>query len=473
MSPKARPGREALLGVQLNGRDDPVCYPRGPMALPAWRRNQIAVTVAACLIFAGFTLVLPFLPYYVEQVGVRGKAVDVWSGILLSVAPFIAALMAPFWGRLADRYGMKIMVQRTILTMVVHWILMGFATRIEHLLALRIFLGLFSGFATMSVALVTFGAPREKIGSIVGTLQSSQILAAAAGPFVGGVLYESIGIRTTCLVTALLCLGGFLLVSIAYDDRELRARDEPEAPAAQPDRPRASGGDERHTSDAKPVGSDRTGPRLSFLEILRLPGFATIAVVLLFATVISRSFGLVVPLYVRQLAVASSGLGFLAGLTVSAGSFAEALSAIIQGRLSARLMPRFLLFAGLALASVAVLPMMLVHSAIPFMVLRAIQGFVAGGTLTLGYTIGGAVFPHHSRATAYGLLSSAAMLGGACGPVLAGFVSAGFGIRWVFAASSILYAALALLVLAGLRREIGPAPPVTEPSDRPYIPVPR
>ena len=56
------------------------------MPLPAWRRNQIAVTVAAVLVFAGFTLVLPFLPYYVEAVGVRGRAVNVWSGVLLSVA---------------------------------------------------------------------------------------------------------------------------------------------------------------------------------------------------------------------------------------------------------------------------------------------------------------------------------------------------------------------------------------------------
>ena len=61
------------------------------MPLPPWRRNQIAVTVAACLIFGGFTLVMPFLPYYVEEVGIRGKAVDVWSGVLLSVSPLLAA----------------------------------------------------------------------------------------------------------------------------------------------------------------------------------------------------------------------------------------------------------------------------------------------------------------------------------------------------------------------------------------------
>jgi DHA1 family multidrug resistance protein-like MFS transporter len=459
------------------------------MPMPAWRRNQIAVTVAACLVFAGFTLVLPFLPYYVEQMGVRGKAVDIWAGLLLSVAPFIAALMAPMWGRLADRYGMKIMVQRTILTMIVHWVLMGFATKLWHLLALRIFLGLFSGFAAMSVALVTYGAPKEKIGSIVGTLQSAQILAAAVGPFLGGVLYEAVGIRATCFVTALLCLSGFALVTYAYDDREIRAslgrspqRPDSGSPAdrapGQPAPPASSiagasipqGGEYRSPTHA---GEEPHGPPLPLLGILRLPGFMTIAVVLLLATVISRSFGLVAPLYVRHLASGSSRVGLLAGITVSIGSLAEALSAIIQGRLASRLMPRFLLFAGLSLASVAVLPMMLVDSAVPFMLLRALQGFVAGGTLTLGYTMGGAIFPQNSRATAFGLLSSAAMLGGACGPMLAGFISAGVGIRWVFAAASILYSILALVTLRGLRREVGMQAHPPSPTERPYIPVPR
>ena len=206
---------------------------------------------------------------------------------------------------------------------------------------------------------------------------------------------------------------------------------------------------------------------------MRLPGFAAIALVLFSATVISRSFGLIAPLYVKEIAFGSASLGVIAGLTVSGGSFAEAVSAWVQGRLCSRMLPRFLLFSGLALASVAVLPMMLARGPVSFMALRILQGLVAGGTLTLGYTIGGAIIPHASRATCFGILSSAAMLGGACGPVLAGLVSAAVGMRWVFAASCIGYSALTLLVLGGLRREIEPAPPPTEPYERPYIPVPR
>src|SRR5262245_40217706 len=73
----------------------------------AWRRNQIAVTTAAAMIFLGFTLVTPFLPFYIESIGVRGEArIALWSGLLLSVSPLLAAILGPLWGRLADRLGM-------------------------------------------------------------------------------------------------------------------------------------------------------------------------------------------------------------------------------------------------------------------------------------------------------------------------------------------------------------------------------
>lgn len=462
--------------------------------MPAWRRNQIVITVSACLVFAGFTLVLPFLPYFVEMVGVSGRAVNVWSGALLSIAPLLAALMAPLWGRLADRYGMKLMVQRTTVAMIIHWVLMSFASSVWHLLALRTFLGLFSGFATMSVALVTHGAPRERIGGIVGTLQAAQILAAAAGPFIGGILYESIGIRGTCLITALFCCGGFALITFAYSD-DLAAGNAIGAPrkrfallslldftpAPEPSLRAAleavSEADLADLANRAPVADPAPvavrGPgRAPLRTIVGLPGFAGVATVLFVATVLSRSFALVTPIHVRTLAAGAGGVGLMAGIAVSAGSFAEALSALIQGRLSERIHPRVLIFIGLALASVAVLPMILAKTVTGFVALRLAQGFVAGGTLTLGYTIAGGFIPDHARATGYGLLSSAAMMGGAVGPILAGLVSYGFGMVWVFASATIAYAALTLLALRGVRREVV-AVRKAAPPPRPYIPVPR
>ena len=148
-----------------------------------WRRNQVAVTVAAAMVFLGFTLVMPFLPFYLQTLGIRDRReVALWSGLLLTISPLLAAILGPLWGRLADRVGMKIMVQRILFAISLHWGLMFFVTNIWQMLGLRILLGLFSGFGTMSVALVTHGCPRDHIGRAVGVLQATQILSTALGP---------------------------------------------------------------------------------------------------------------------------------------------------------------------------------------------------------------------------------------------------------------------------------------------------
>jgi len=51
--------------------------------LPAeqWRRNRLAINIAAALVFSGFTFVVPFLPLYVRELGVQGEAnIATWAG---------------------------------------------------------------------------------------------------------------------------------------------------------------------------------------------------------------------------------------------------------------------------------------------------------------------------------------------------------------------------------------------------------
>ena len=87
--------------------------PVNPLPLTQWKRNLLAVSASAALFGAGFTLVMPFLPIYVQQLGIHSKtSIAIWCGLLLGITPLIAALVGPFWGRIADRYGLKIMAIR-------------------------------------------------------------------------------------------------------------------------------------------------------------------------------------------------------------------------------------------------------------------------------------------------------------------------------------------------------------------------
>ena len=115
--------------------------------LTRWRRNLFAVTAASFIGFTGFTLVMPFLPLFIRQLGVTDVGeIALWTGAILGVTPALTALMSPFWGRLADRYGRRIMVARSLVACAVSMGLMAFVTRPWHVFALRAVLGFFTGY---------------------------------------------------------------------------------------------------------------------------------------------------------------------------------------------------------------------------------------------------------------------------------------------------------------------------------------
>src|SRR5436309_766294 len=128
----------------------------------------------------------------------------------------ISAIAGPLWGRLGDRVGMKLMAQRATAANCICWLLMGFSRNVYELVALRAVLGLLGGFNSVSVALVTQLSPKNKTANVIGTLQSVQILSGAIGPFFGGLLAASIGIRKTFFITGIVMGGAFLSIALLY-----------------------------------------------------------------------------------------------------------------------------------------------------------------------------------------------------------------------------------------------------------------
>ena len=174
--------------------------PVGCHALPAlvepWRRNQIAVTIVAFVGFTGFTLVMPFLSLYVRELGVEHDAdVAIWTGAALAVTPLITALCAPFWGRIGDRYGNKILVQRSLVSFVIVMAAMAYVTRPWHLVALRAVQGFFAGYGALALGMVARSAPADRMTHAIGTVQTAQRMGPALGPIIGGVLAPLVGLR--------------------------------------------------------------------------------------------------------------------------------------------------------------------------------------------------------------------------------------------------------------------------------------
>ena len=390
------------------------------LLLEQWRRNHLAATFSAALIGAGFMLVMPFLPLYVAQLGVESRAaVAVWSGLILGVSPLITSFVGPFWGKLADRYGLRIMAIRVSLVLFVIWFLMGLARNVQELLILRILSGFFGGFGSVSVALVAHSAPKDRITRAIGGLQATQTFSMALGPFLGGVLAAWIGIRNTFFVTAAMCFLTLVLFLLLY-------RDNPN----------------RDSSQAAP--EDETTPE-SLFSLWRLPNLKVLAVLLLAATVIERSFAPAIPLFVTSVTANRVRAASLSGLILSLSALGEALAAWYFGRKMARYSPRGLLLQRLVLGLAFCLALTLATNATQLLVLRVSQAFLAGGIVTIAYSLASRVIPNQRRAAGFGLLSSFTMMGNAFGPILAGLL-ASISVYWVFWGDGIVYGLLALMV---------------------------
>lgn len=415
-----------------------------------WRRNQVAVNTAAAMIFLGFTLVTPFLPFYIESIGVTGEArIALWSGFLLTVSPLLAALLGPFWGRLADHLGMKVMVQRVIFTIALHWGLMFFTKTVWQVLALRIMLGLFSGFGTMSVALVTHGCPRDRIAHAVGTLQATQILSTAIGPFVGGLMAATIGIRHSYLATCLLCTAAFLFVLLLYRDIPATSSDAAE-PAVV-------------VSQAGPVSEGwrailprrlrAGGPSpISFRAILGLPLFIPLLPILFLVNMIDRALFLIVPLCVAAPWMRVGAVETTTGIVMSGGALTGAASAYFFGRLAGRRVRAVtILLWSLVAGALLIAAMAASRSLWPFAITRLLLGFAIGGAPTLGYAIAGEFIPDSVRASSYAILSSTAMLGAALGPTMTGVLGA-IDLRAPLLFGGLTYLALAAHTAILMRR---------------------
>ena len=390
------------------------------MALPQWRKNQIAVTISSAFLNFGYTLVMSFLPIYVRELGVQTKGgIALWSGLILGSSPMMTSLIGPLWGRLGDRKGMRLLATRATAANSVFWALMALAQNVWQLFVLRIVLGLLGGFNNTAVALVTQLAPKEKVPSIIGSLQSVQILSAAIGPFFGGFLATSIGVRNTFIVTGIMNFGSLLSILSLYRDADRTKPPEKVSPA-----PSASG-------------------------FWKRPEYFTALMILFFVNMADRTFGPIIPLFLEELGTPRAGLEMVAGALISVAAFGEAFSAWLSGKLASRVSLRRLITGRLVLSILVLLPMVFVHSTEQFSILRVLLALLAGGTLTLALSAAHHVIPGEHRGTGFALLSGTSTFGGAAGPIISGAI-AGFSIRSIFIVNSVIY----LLMLGFVHRNV-------------------
>lgn len=179
----------------------------------SWRKNLYIIWFAQLIAMIGMSMVIPFLPLFVKELGVtEPDELKRWSGLVMSGVFMTAVIATPIWGWLGDRLGKKSMVLRAIFGLAISQFLIGLSQDVVQLFIFRMVQGTLSGFIAASLALVSSNTPKEKSGYAIGLLASSTAAGNFLGPIVGGVLADAFGFRNVFFITASLCFTSGILI---------------------------------------------------------------------------------------------------------------------------------------------------------------------------------------------------------------------------------------------------------------------
>lgn len=389
-----------------------------------WKRNLTVAWLGCFLTGVAFSLVMPFLPLYVEHLGVTGhSALNMWSGIVFSITFLFSAIASPFWGGLADRKGRKIMLLRSALGMSIVMVLMGFASNIWQFLALRALLGLLGGFVPNANALIATQVPRHKSGWALGTLSTGGVSGALLGPMIGGFLADTYGLRPVFFITAAVLFTCFVFTLFCIREQFTPVN-------------------KKDMLHARQVFTSLKNPKL----VLSL--FVTTMII----QVATGSIAPILTLYVRELAGNVSNLAFISGMIASIPGVAALISAPRLGKLGDRIGPERILICALVISVLLLIPMSMVQNPVQLGVLRFLLGAADGALLPAVQTllvynssnqIAGRIFSYNQ---------SFRDIGNVTGPLVGAAVSASYGFRTVFLVTACVVLFNALYSWVTLRR---------------------
>ena len=373
--------------------------------LEPWRKNLYIMWLSQFIAMMGMSLVVPFLPFFIRDLGVQSTDdVARWSGLVFAGPFFISFFSTPVWGYLGDKYGRKAMTVRAIFGLGISQLFVGFSQSVEMLFLFRMLQGGISGFLAASLALVSANTPREKSGYAVGILQTATSGGHVFGPLVGGSLADAFGFRPIFFIVAGLCMVAGILIM-----RFVREETKP-----------------------NPEQSDALSFLGNYTYALRSK---PIRIALALMVVSQASVFMVQPifaLYIEQLIPSTEYLATMTGAMFSIAGVFTVLAAPWWGKRNDAKSYKKNLTITLTGASLAYAAQGFATSPYHVMALRAMLGFCLGGMLPALYSYISKNASLERRGGIMGIASSGNILANIIGPPTGGYIGSHLGLREVF-----------------------------------------
>jgi len=379
-----------------------------------WQSTLWAMVAAQFVMTMAFSMLTPIMPLLLPDLGVQtAGGIDIWAGILSGITSFVAAFASPVWGRIADRHGRKLMLIRASLAIGFFTALMGLSANVWQFFAARTLMGVFAGFSSTAIALVASQVPESRLGYSLGWLSTGQLVGSLVGPIMGGGLADlTNSYRVPFYITAAIIFASLAFVWFCVREEFVR--------------PQSSKGNRSIAA--------------GLLALVRSPTLLALFFVLLMAQFGVRTVQPIVTLYVKEMVGDVPNVATLAGIAFSITGVANVISAPFLGNRSDRIGYRRVLLISLLGSTLTTLPQAFTDNYWLFTLQRFAVGLFIGGLLPTANALVGRLVPRSDRGTIYGMTSSAMFMGNSLGPLLGGFIAAGFGLHWVFLMTGLVLA---------------------------------
>jgi DHA1 family multidrug resistance protein-like MFS transporter len=393
-----------------------------------WRKNLFTIWSAQFLAMVGMNLVVPFLPFFIRDLGVSGdEAVAKWSGFIFAGPFMLSFFFIPIWGALGDKYGRKLMVVRAIFGLAAAQLLIGFSPNVEFLFIFRVIQGAISGFVPSALALVSSTSPKNKTGYAIGMLQTATAAGTVIGPLVGGFLADIVSYRSIFFIVAALCfVAGFMIIkNVQVEENK-------------------SGKDQTVFSLKKNYKYTFGSSRLKMaLFLILLTQMAIVLVQPIFA------------LFVETFPIDRTYLSTITGVTFSIMGLFMVFSASNWGKVCDNKGYRINLSIATIGAAATFILQGVASSIFQIIILRAMLGIFLGGIIPSLYSYVSKNTEPSRQAGVMGIASSAFILANLIGPLSGGYFAAHFGLRETFIISGILMFGASFVIYKFLKEPIG------------------
>ena len=387
--------------------------------METWKRTvYISLICVFCTSF-GVSQLAPILPLYFHDLGVqRPSAMSLWSGLATGATYLVVCLVAPFWGRVADKKGRKITLIRSSFGMALCNLLLAFQTTPEGVVIIRLIQGLVSGFYSATITLIASESPIERTGWALGLLASANLAGSLIGPLLGGYIADTIGIRNDfILVGILMGLAGLLATIFIHENYVPKPNIE----------------------------------KLSFRKLKeQIPEFNSIVALCIASFIYAiciMSLQPVISVYIKGIVPSNTeNLAFIAGAVFSAMGIAQLISSSPLGKLVDKIGPRKVLVVSLIYVGLFNIPQAYVTDVYQLALIRFLQGFGLGGMLPALNTYLSSKTPREFTGQVFSYNQSSLFLGYFLGAVGGASLMAWLGFTTLFWVSGGLFIMSALCI---------------------------